>query len=61
MLAHGFTIPFLVATAALLPRTTLGAAACFVTISLQILSWQWGNLLAIYTRELQGVRCVARD
>lgn len=43
-----FTAPFLVATAALAPRATIGAAACAVTISLQILSWQWGNLLAMH-------------
>jgi hypothetical protein len=43
-----FTTPFLIATAFLIPRTTLGAVACLVTISLQILSWQWANLLAMH-------------
>ena len=43
-----FTAPFLIATAFLVPRATLGAVACMVTISLQILSWQWGNLLAMH-------------
>lgn len=43
-----FTTPFLIATAFLIPRATLGVVACVVTISLQILSWQWGTLLAMY-------------
>lgn len=45
-----FTAPFLVATAFLIPRTALAAAACLVTMSLQILSWQWGNLLAMHVQ-----------
>jgi hypothetical protein len=43
-----FTTPFLIATAFLIPRTTVGAIACLVTVSLQILSWQWANLLAMH-------------
>lgn len=50
-----FTTPFLVATAALIPRAVFGAAACFVTISLQILSWQWGNLLAMHVQPDESV------
>lgn len=50
-----FTTPFLVATAALIPRSVLGAAACFVTISLQILSWQWGNLLAMHVQPDESI------
>jgi hypothetical protein len=50
-----FTTPFLVATAALVPRTALGAAACVVTISLQILSWQWGNLLAMHVQPDESI------
>lgn len=50
-----FTTPFLVATAFLLPRTALGAAACFATISLQILSWQWGHLLAMHVQPDEGI------
>ena len=45
-----FAIPFLIATAFLIPRATLGAIACLVTISLQILSWQWANLLAMHVQ-----------
>ena len=50
-----FTAPFLVATAALMPRVMLGAAACSVTITLQILSWQWGNLLAMHVQPDESV------
>jgi hypothetical protein len=50
-----FTTPFLVATAALVPRAVFGAAACFVTISLQILSWQWGNLLAMHVQADESI------
>ena len=45
-----FATPFLIATAFLIPRATLGAVACLITISLQILSWQWGNLLAMHVQ-----------
>lgn len=45
-----FTTPFLIGTAFLLPRTTPGVATCLVTMSLQILSWQWGNLLAMHVQ-----------
>jgi hypothetical protein len=50
-----FTAPFVIATAFLIPRTTLGAAACLVTMSLQILSWQWGNLLAMHVQPDESV------
>jgi hypothetical protein len=43
-----FTAPFLIATAFLAPRTTIGVVLCLVTMSLQILSWQWGTLLAMH-------------
>ena len=43
-----FTAPFLVATMFLVPRATVAALACLVTITLQILSWQWGTLLAMH-------------
>jgi hypothetical protein len=43
-----FTAPFLIATAFLVPRTTIGVVLCVVTMSLQILSWQWGTLLAMH-------------
>jgi hypothetical protein len=43
-----FTAPFLIATAFLVPRATLATIACMITISLQILSWQWGTLLAMH-------------
>jgi hypothetical protein len=43
-----FTVPFLICTAFLVPRTIAGAAAMLVAASLQILSWQWGNLLAVH-------------
>ncbi|MEO6028824.1 MAG: hypothetical protein ABIR79_18315 [Candidatus Binatia bacterium] len=46
-----FTTPFLIATAFLIPRATLGVVACVVTMSLQILSWQWGTLLAMHATE----------
>jgi hypothetical protein len=50
-----FTTPFLIATAFLIPRTTVGAVACLVTISLQILSWQWANLLAMHVQPDEGI------
>lgn len=50
-----FTAPFLVATAFLIPRTALAAVACLVTMSLQILSWQWGNLLAMHVQRDETV------
>ncbi len=43
-----FTTPFLIATAFLVPRAAYGVAVCLVTISLQILSWQWAQLLAMH-------------
>ena len=43
-----FTTPFLLVTAFLLPRATVGVVCCVVTMSLQILSWQWGTLLAMH-------------
>jgi hypothetical protein len=43
-----FVIPFAICTAFLVPRTTLAAAALVVASSLQILSWQWGTLLAVH-------------
>lgn len=50
-----FTAPFVVATAFLIPRTALGALACLVTMSLQILSWQWGNLLAMHVQPDESI------
>jgi hypothetical protein len=50
-----FTAPFLIGTAFLIPRATLGTVACLVTISLQILSWQWGNLLAMHVQRDESV------
>ncbi len=50
-----FTAPFLVGTAFLVPRATIGAAACLITMSLQILSWQWGNLLAMHVQPDESV------
>ena len=43
-----FTAPFLIATACLIPRSRPAAAAMIVAATLQILSWQWGNLLAVH-------------
>lgn len=50
-----FTAPFVIGTAFLVPRATLGAAACLVTMSLQILSWQWGNLLAMHVQRDESI------
>ena len=50
-----FTAPFLIASAFLIPRTTLGAVVCLVTMSLQILSWQWGNLLAMHVQPDESI------
>jgi Gpi18-like mannosyltransferase len=50
-----FTAPFVIATAFLIPRATLGAAACIVTMSLQILSWQWGSLLAMHVQPDESI------
>jgi hypothetical protein len=33
----------------------LGAVACLVTMSLQILSWQWGNLLAMHVQPDESI------
>ena len=43
-----FMAPFVICTAFLVPRAWPGAAAILVTATLQILSWQWGNLLAVH-------------
>ncbi len=43
-----FTAPFLIATACLIPRGRWPAAAMIVASTLQILSWQWGSLLAVH-------------
>ena len=64
-----FTAPFLVCTAFLVPYTAPGAAAMTVAVSLQILSWQWGNLLAVHVLpdehafppERQAARRALRD
>lgn len=50
-----FTTPFLIATAFLVPRTTVAAFGCLVTISLQILSWQWGTLLAMHAAHDESI------
>jgi hypothetical protein len=50
-----FAAPFLIGTAFLIPRATLGTLACLVTISLQILSWQWGNLLAMHMQRDESI------
>ncbi|MCC6847466.1 MAG: DUF2029 domain-containing protein [Deltaproteobacteria bacterium] len=50
-----FTTPFLIATAFLLPRAAPGVAACLVTMSLQILSWQWGHLLAMHLQPDESI------
>lgn len=50
-----FTAPFLIGTAFLIPRAALGAGACLVTMSLQILSWQWANLLAMHVQPDESV------
>ena len=50
-----FTAPFVIGTAFLIPRATLGAVACLVTMSLQILSWQWGNLLAMHVQRDESI------
>jgi len=43
-----FMAPFVICTAFLVPRAWPGAAAILVTATLQILSWQWGHLLAVH-------------
>jgi len=43
-----FTAPFLIATACVIPRSRIPAAAMVVAATLQILSWQWGTLLAVH-------------
>ncbi len=50
-----FTVPFVIGTAFLVPRATIGALACLVTMSLQILSWQWGNLLAMHVQRDESI------
>lgn len=42
------TAPFLICSAFLLPATWPGAAVMLVAATLQILSWQWGHLLAVH-------------
>ncbi len=46
-----FTVPFLIATAFLLPATWPSAAVMVVAATLQILSWHWGNLLVVHLME----------
>lgn len=55
-----FTAPFLIATMFLVPRTTVAALACLATITLQILSWQWGTLLAMHVLPDESVFPPAR-
>jgi hypothetical protein len=55
-----FTIPFALCCAFLIPRAALGAAALVVASSLQILSWQWGNLLAVHVLPDESVFPPAR-
>jgi hypothetical protein len=43
-----FTAPFLIATACFVPRARWPAAAMIIASTLQILSWQWGSLLAVH-------------
>jgi hypothetical protein len=43
-----FTTPFLIASAFLVPGLTPGAVALVAATALHILSWQWGNLLAVH-------------
>ena len=43
-----FTAPFLIATACLVPSTIPSAAVMLLAATLQILSWQWANLLAVH-------------
>jgi hypothetical protein len=43
-----FTAPFLIATACLVPSTIPSATVMLLAATLQILSWQWANLLAVH-------------
>ena len=43
-----FTAPFLVCSSFLVPYMAPGAVVMAVAMSLQILSWQWGSLLAVH-------------
>ncbi len=43
-----FTAPFLICTAFLVPYTAPGTVAMTVAVSLWMLSWQWGSLLAVH-------------
>jgi hypothetical protein len=43
-----FTAPFLIALACLVPGSIPSAAVMLIAATLQILSWQWGNLLAVH-------------
>ncbi|HEY2388496.1 MAG TPA: hypothetical protein VGK30_16185 [Candidatus Binatia bacterium] len=43
-----FTAPFLIATACFVRRARWPATAMIVAATLQILSWQWANLLAVH-------------
>lgn len=56
-----FAAPFLVATACLVPRSRPAAAAMLVAATLQILSWQWGNLLAVHLLPDEGAFPPARQ
>ncbi len=50
-----FTAPFLIAAAFLIPRTAVAVAFCMVTMSLQILSWQWAHLLAMHVQPDESI------
>ncbi len=56
-----FTTPFLVATACLVPRSAPAAAVMVVAATLQILSWQWANLLAVHVLPDESVFPAARQ
>jgi len=43
-----FAAPFLIATACIVPATLPSAAILIAATTLQILSWQWGHLLAVH-------------
>jgi hypothetical protein len=43
-----FVAPFAICNAFLIPATAIAALPLIVAITFQILSWQWGNLLAVH-------------
>lgn len=43
-----FTAPFLIATACLVPGSIPSVAVMLLAATMQILSWQWANLLAVH-------------